>query len=67
MLNRARTRFSTLVRVLPLVAAALAIVTVPADARGHHRRGHGGFMPAGLTDPEKDAAVIEDGATGKIL
>ncbi len=67
MLNRARTRFSTLVRVLPLVAAALAIVTIPADARGHHHRGRGGVMPAGLTDPAKDAAVIEDGATGKIL
>jgi D-alanyl-D-alanine carboxypeptidase len=67
MLNRARTRFSTLVRVLPLVAAALAIVTIPADARGHHRHARGGFMPAGLTDPAKDAAVIEDGATGKIL
>src|SRR5579862_3076530 len=67
MLDRARTRFSTLVRVIPLVAAALAIATVSADAKSHHRRGHGGFMPASLTDPEKDAALVEDGATGKIL
>src|ERR1700733_15794084 len=67
MLDRAMTRFSTLVRVIPLVAAALAIATVSADAKSHHRRGHGGFMPASLTDPEKDAALVEDGATGKIL
>jgi D-alanyl-D-alanine carboxypeptidase len=67
MLDRARTRFSTLVRVIPLVAAALAIATVSADAKSHHRRGHGAAMPASLTDPEKDAALVEDGATGKIL
>jgi D-alanyl-D-alanine carboxypeptidase len=67
MLDRAMTRFSTLVRVIPLVAAALAIATVSADAKSHHRRGHGVAMPASLTDPAKDAAIIEDGATGKVL
>src|SRR5882762_4198469 len=68
MLDRARTRFSTLVRVLPLLAAALAIVVAPAEARGrHHHRGGGYAMPAGATDPDKDAALIEDGETGKVL
>jgi D-alanyl-D-alanine carboxypeptidase len=50
--------------VLPLLAA-LAIVVTPAEAR--HHRGHGGYMPASLTDPDKDAALIVDGATGKVL
>jgi D-alanyl-D-alanine carboxypeptidase len=67
MLDRARTRFSTLVRVIAFSAAALAIATVPADAKSHHRRGHGVPMPASLTDPEKDAAFVIDGATGKAL
>jgi len=66
MLNRVRTRFSTFPRVLPLLAAAFAIAVTPADAhRRHHRGGHA--MPASLTDPSKDAALIEDGATGKVL
>ena len=66
MLNRARTRFSIIFRVLPFFAAALTIAMTPADA--HRRHHHGGrAMPASLTDPEKDAALIEDGATGKVL
>src|SRR6185312_4956075 len=69
MLDRARTRFSTLVRVLPLLAAALAVASSPAEARSRHHRGggHRYAMPAGATDPDKDAALVVDGETGKIL
>ncbi len=70
MLDRAVTRFSTSVKVLLLLAAALAITSSPAEARGRHHRASGRvhhYMPAGATDPEKDAALIVDGETGKIL
>jgi D-alanyl-D-alanine carboxypeptidase len=33
----------------------------------HHRGGHGHAMPAGATDPSKDAALIVDGVSGKVL
>ena len=59
---------------IALMAAGLAS---PADAAGHRRhhtvsppKGHLAKVirePVGATDPEKDAALILDGATGKIL
>ena len=67
MLDRVRTRFSTFVRAIPLLAAVLAIAPNPAQAKAHHRHGRGVAMPASLTDPEKDAALVIDGATGKVL
>lgn len=74
MLDRAMTRFSMLVGALPLLAAALAIIATPspAVARGHHHRAapaarHRVYLPAGATDPAKDAALIVDGETGKVL
>jgi D-alanyl-D-alanine carboxypeptidase len=43
-------------------------VTTPADARRHKARFYGGAaIPASPTDPSKDAALIIDGATGKVL
>ena len=62
--------------LLGLLLAVL--VAVPADAASRHRRHlpsskhasaahHIVPMPAGATDPAKDAALILDGATGKIL
>ncbi|MDE2162055.1 MAG: D-alanyl-D-alanine carboxypeptidase [Alphaproteobacteria bacterium] len=38
----------------------------PAQARRHYHR-HYAPMPASLTDPAKDAALIVDGETGKVL
>jgi D-alanyl-D-alanine carboxypeptidase len=55
--------FAALVAGLALVGGSTA-----ALAHGHH---HGGRMrvavPAGATDPGKDAALIADGETGRIL
>jgi D-alanyl-D-alanine carboxypeptidase len=45
-------------------AFAVAVVS-PADARRHHHRVSA--LPVGLTDPSKDAALIVDGETGKVL
>ena len=44
--------------------ATLAIVPAPARRRGTHRIVP---MPGSATDPDKDAALILDGATGKVL
>ena len=48
---------------LALIAALVAVSSTPAAARHSHHRA----LPAGLTDPEKDAALIMDGETGKVL
>jgi D-alanyl-D-alanine carboxypeptidase len=73
MLDGPRTRFSVPKRAF-LVLAALASVffalnTDSALAHSRHHRGHThrAAMPASLTDPAKDAALIVDGATGKVL
>jgi D-alanyl-D-alanine carboxypeptidase len=66
----------TLRRALPglaVIALALLAGLTPVLARGHHgQRGHHGWrarvaMPAGATDPTKDAALILDGETGRVL
>jgi D-alanyl-D-alanine carboxypeptidase len=61
-------------RTLVIFAAALGlaavIAAVPADAAHHryrHGRGHGSGMSGSRTDPSKDAALIVDGASGKVL
>jgi D-alanyl-D-alanine carboxypeptidase len=46
---------------------ALALATAPAISRERHHSWHGGGDAASLTDPDKDAALIVDGATGNIL
>ena len=60
---------------IALMAAGL-ISLAPAEAASRHRhhflppRQHPAHivpMPAGATDPDKDAALIVDGATGKVL
>ncbi|MBS0471682.1 MAG: SPOR domain-containing protein [Proteobacteria bacterium] len=60
-----RTLFVSLAVILALLAG-----TELAQARGRH---HGGrhharvALPAGATDPAKDAALIVDGETGRVL
>ena len=62
-------------RYLTRIALGLlfAAMVNPALAARHHRSGavpsHRGMvrMPASPTDPDKDAALIVDGATGKVL
>jgi D-alanyl-D-alanine carboxypeptidase len=45
----------------------MAFSTTPASASIRHHHGRGMIIPAGATDPEKDAALVLDGATGKVL
>ncbi|MEI9888148.1 MAG: D-alanyl-D-alanine carboxypeptidase family protein [Rhizomicrobium sp.] len=74
MLEQPRAGIGVLVRTLfvpVLVGLALLVWTDGALARGH-RHHHGGgraraALPAGATDPLKDAALIADGATGRLL
>ena len=68
MINLGRDRFERGAKVgslavLALIMALAAVCASPAQARRSHHRA----MPAGLTDPAKDAAVIMDGETGKVL
>jgi D-alanyl-D-alanine carboxypeptidase len=65
-----RPRFLTGIAVLALVLGMAA----PALAARHHHRATASAprravvrMPASPTDPDKDAALIVDGATGKVL
>ena len=69
MLDRARTRFSTPVKAIAVLALAAALAAGPVQARARHHRwaGHRAAMPASATDPAKDAALVVDGATGKVL
>ena len=51
-----------------VIATAAVLLPAQADARTHHHRHtHTASMPAGATDPGKDAALIIDGETGKTL
>jgi D-alanyl-D-alanine carboxypeptidase len=71
MLNSARGRAGRgvgLVAVLALVTALTVAITTPADAARHHRARHfRSAYPTSPTDPSKDAALIIDGVTGKVL
>jgi len=71
MLDRARTRFSSSVKAIAVLALAASLAAGPAFARArsrhHHWAGHRAALPAGLTDPSKDAALVIDGATGKVI
>jgi len=55
------------IALLALVFAAAG--AMPAEARHHHARGasHARYVDLGPTNPAKDAALIEDGATGRVL
>jgi D-alanyl-D-alanine carboxypeptidase len=72
-----RSRFLTAIAVLALFLAGLNVPALAAHHRHRaaatpvlrglgHRRGVV-RMPANPTDPEKDAALVVDGATGKVL
>ena len=73
---RPRKRLPAKTLVLAALAG-LALITAPAQAAPRRHRAamvaiHGVHaritpMPAGATDPDKDAALIIDGATGKVL
>jgi D-alanyl-D-alanine carboxypeptidase len=69
MLDRGRSRFSAPGTAFALFVLAAIFAAGPAQARAHHHRwaGHRTAMPASLTDPSKDAALVVDGVTGKIL
>jgi D-alanyl-D-alanine carboxypeptidase len=67
MLGRPRARpgvSRTLAIAAPLMLLAVA-VTLPTEAFARHH--HAWHVPAGATDPRKDAALIIDGETGKVL
>jgi D-alanyl-D-alanine carboxypeptidase len=72
MFERTRTLGRALTG-LALLVLALASGPTPADAHSHHgQRGHRSWharaaMPAGATDPVKDAALILDGETGRVI
>jgi D-alanyl-D-alanine carboxypeptidase len=70
--DRLPSRFSAKTLVLALVFGGLMISPSAAAIHRHRaavpaRLGRITPMPAGATDPDKDAALIVDGATGKVL
>ncbi len=74
MLEQPRTGFGAFLRTLLVPVAILLVLLAGADealAKGrHHHRGGGRArvaLPAGATDPMKDAALIVDGETGRVL
>ncbi len=74
MFEQPRAGTGALVRTLFVTIAlglTLAVAADPAFARGHHHHRGGGRarapIPAGATDPVKDAALIADGETGRVL
>ncbi|HWD28300.1 MAG TPA: SPOR domain-containing protein [Rhizomicrobium sp.] len=72
MFEQPRARFGALARtlfVLGLLGLAAVAGTDSALARGHRHWGHRAAIPiaAGATDPSKDAALIADGETGRII
>jgi D-alanyl-D-alanine carboxypeptidase len=71
-LGQPRAAIGAISRTLVFAAifAGLALVggSTSAMARGHHHGGRARMpVPAGATDPGKDAALIADGETGRIL
>ena len=74
MFEQPRAGIGALVRTLFVTAVVGLVLVAGSDAafaRGHHRHHGGGRarapLPAGATDPVKDAALIADGETGRIL
>jgi D-alanyl-D-alanine carboxypeptidase len=61
---------TALATVLMLAVGLTALSATPAEARRHHHRSHvrtTAVMRAGPADPDKDAALIVDGISGKVL
>src|SRR3984957_7836891 len=52
---------------VPSLAVALGLCANPAAASIRHHHAGRVVLGGGMTDPDKDAALILDGATGKIL
>jgi D-alanyl-D-alanine carboxypeptidase len=50
-----------------LIVPILALSVIPASAAIRHHHGGRVVLGSGLSDPEKDAALILDGSTGKVL
>ncbi|HVU21557.1 MAG TPA: D-alanyl-D-alanine carboxypeptidase, partial [Rhizomicrobium sp.] len=69
MLDRGRTPFGRYVTAIIALGLGVAVFAAPVLARSHRHRwaGHHAAIPASLTDPSKDAALVVDGATGKVL
>jgi len=67
MAGRPRAWRGAIARVAIAAGLTLALGSAPALARLHHHVWHGGGTAVGLTDPDKDAALIVDGATGNVL
>jgi D-alanyl-D-alanine carboxypeptidase len=53
--------------LVPALATLMAFSATPASASIRHHHSRGMIVPAGATDPDKDAALVLDGATGKVL
>lgn len=69
MLDRGRTPFGRSMAVFAVLCLAATLAAGPVFARARHHRwaGRHAAIPASLTDPSKDAALVVDGATGKVL
>ncbi len=65
--SRGATFYAARFAFVPPLALALSLGANPAAASIHHHRGGHAVLDGGMTDPDKDAALILDGATGKIL
>jgi D-alanyl-D-alanine carboxypeptidase len=53
--------------LLLMAAGVFALSAAPAEAARRHRSHAMAPMPASLTDPDKDAALVVDGISGKVL
>src|SRR3974390_3330756 len=53
--------------IVSVLALAVGLTAGPAAASIRHHRGGHVVLGGGMTDPDKDAALILDGATGKVL
>jgi D-alanyl-D-alanine carboxypeptidase len=63
MSSEPRARFGAVARAVLVALLAVVGLAAPAEAH-HHRHFYYGGSP---TEPDKDAALIEDGASGKVL
>jgi D-alanyl-D-alanine carboxypeptidase len=74
MIDGSRGRFGRNANIVFFSAltliVGLSVLATPAEAARHHRRRATSVeatLPAGRTDPDKDAALIVDGISGKVL
>jgi D-alanyl-D-alanine carboxypeptidase len=64
MLNELRSFTHRFAKAITIAAVALGLTVSAADARRHHRSWSGSVS---RTDPAKDAALIVDGSTGRVV